>query len=112
MTLDPVDSIAALERMSELLRDGGQLLQVIKIPKNRSKSSILRKIEGFGYIIEDVIEPEKQETYIIARKMLAGEDYENEELFVDEDGIEYDLRVESGADGIDITDMHFEGEEE
>ena len=112
MTLDPVDSIAALERMSELLRDGGRLLQVIKIPKNRSKSSILRKIEGFGYIIEDVIEPEKQETYIIARKMLAGEDYEKEELFVDEDGIEYDLRVESGADGVDITDMHFEGEEE
>ena len=112
MTLEPVDSIAALERMAALLREGGRLLQVIKIPKNRSKASILRKIEDFGFTVEDVIEPERQETYIIARKNESDTDYHNEDCFIDENGIEYDLRKEISSDGIDITDMHFEGEEE
>jgi hypothetical protein len=104
--------------MAPLLRDGGRLLQVIKIPKNRSKSSVLRKIEEAGFIVEDVIEPQKQETYIIARKLggeeaeieneSAGFDYEN---YIDEDGVEYDSDVEIGTTEIDITDMVFDGEE-
>ena len=112
MTLEPTDSIAALERMTSLLREGGRLLQVIKIPKNRSKAAILRKIEDFGFTIEDVIEPERQETYIIARKNELENDFPDEECFIDENGIEYDLREETSSDSIDITDMHFEGEEE
>ena len=118
MTLEPVDSVSALIRMAPLLRDGGRLLQVIKIPKNRSKSSVLRKIEEAGFIVEDVIEPQKQETYIIARKLgseeaeieneSAGFDYEN---YIDEDGVEYDSDVEIGTTEIDITDMVFDGEE-
>jgi len=118
MTLEPVDSVSALIRMAPLLRDGGRLLQVIKIPKNRSKSSVLRKIEEAGFIVEDVIEPQKQETYIIARK-LGGEETENEnesagfdyENYIDEDGVEYDSDVEIGTTEIDITDMVFDGEE-
>ena len=109
MTLDPADSVSALIRMTPLLRAGGLLLQVVKIPKNRSKSSVLRKIEAAGYVIEEVIEPEKQETYIIARKLDEAEDENKENAFnsnyVDEDGVEYDLTVELGGDGIDITDM-------
>jgi Predicted rRNA methylase len=112
MTLEPTDSIAALERMTALLREGGRLLQVIKIPKNRSKASILRKIEDFGFTVEDVIEPERQETYIIARKNESGNENYEEECFIDENGIEYDLRKETSSEGIDITDMHFEGEDE
>ena len=113
MTLEPIDSIAALERMAVLLRDGGRLLQVIKIPKNRSKSAILRKIEGFGFTVEEVIEPERQETYIIARKAEPENEHgEDESCFVDEDGVEYDLREETAEGGIDITEIHFEGEED
>lgn len=113
MTLEPVDSIAALERMSPLLRDGGKLLQVIKIPKNRSKAAILRKIESFGFTIEEVIEPERQETYIIAVKEQPQTEAEDSALnYVDEDGIEYDPVRELGTDSIDITDMVFDGEED
>ena len=138
MTLEPADSVAALIRMAPLLRDGGRLLQVIKIPKNRSKSAILRKIEAAGFVIEDVIEPQRQETYIIARKAEGDEFSEsgfndnvdaefndnadaefNDEFddgfdsnFVDEDGVEYDSEVEIGSTGVDITDMTFDGEED
>ena len=69
MTLEPKDSVAALIRLSPLIKEGGQLLQVIKIPKNHSKSSLLKKIEKAGFEVEDVIEPERQETYIIAKKV-------------------------------------------
>ena len=126
MTLEPVDSVAALTRMAPLLRDGGRLLQVIKIPKHRSKSSILRQIEAAGFVIEDVVEPPKQETYIIARKAEAGgfsegdfgdeldEDFGDDSAsnYVDEDGVEYDSEVEIGSTGVDITDMVFDGEED
>ncbi|MDR0767396.1 MAG: cell division protein FtsJ [Methanosarcinales archaeon] len=109
MTLEPSDSISALVRMTPLLRAGGLLLQVVKIPKNRSRSSILRKIEDAGYVVEEVIEPEQRETYIIARKIGEVEEVEEDDSFnsvyVDEDGVEYDLTVELGGDGIDITDM-------
>ncbi|WNY28067.1 hypothetical protein MmiEs2_02470 [Methanimicrococcus stummii] len=109
MTLEPTDSISALIRMTPLLRAGGRLLQVIKIPKNRSKSAVLRKIEEAGYMVEEIIEPERQETYIIARKNPADNSFDG---FVDEDGVEYDLSEELGGDSIDITDMVFEGEED
>jgi len=126
MTLEPAGSIAALERMNPLLRDGGKLLQVIKIPKNRSKATILRKIEALGFTIEEVIEPEQQETYIIAVKEQRDKDGEGKEEegkegegeeavsenYFDEDGIEYDPSEELGTDGIDITDMVFDGEDD
>lgn len=124
MTLEPADSVAALIRMSPLLRDGGRLLQVIKIPKHRSKSAVLRKIEEAGFVIEEVIEPERQETYIIAVKgdgsnnsdnsngdNIDGSSNQNSSNYVDEDGVEYDLSEEISEGGIDITDMEFEDEE-
>lgn len=109
MTLEPSDSVAALIRMTPLLRDGGRLLQVIKIPKNRSKASVLRKIEEAGYMIEEVIQPEKQETYIIAQKINSLPD-DDLDFFEENDDVEYDSAVELGTDSIDITDMVFEGE--
>ncbi|MDR2944080.1 MAG: methyltransferase domain-containing protein [Methanosarcinales archaeon] len=110
MTLEPADSVSALSRMSPLLKEGGRLLQVIKIPKNRSKSAVLRKIEEIGYAVEEVIEPDRQEIYIIARKKTAGGFFGA--AYTDDDGVEYDLSEELGTDGIDITDMVFEGEED
>ncbi|WP_338099048.1 S4 domain-containing protein [Methanolapillus africanus] len=68
MTLEPKDSLLALSRMCVLLKDGGWLLQVIKIPKNRFKKSIVKKIESFGFTVSDVLEPQTQEVYIVAQK--------------------------------------------
>jgi len=41
MTLEPEDSIKALSRVLPLLKTGGKLLQVIKIPKKRNPKPIL-----------------------------------------------------------------------
>lgn len=73
MTLEPEDSIKALSRVLPLLKAGGKLLQVIKIPKKRNPKPILSKIEKLGLEIQQVINPKKQEIYVVARKPLSEE---------------------------------------
>lgn len=74
MTLEPEDSIKALSRVLPLLKEGGKLLQVIKIPKKKNPKPIVSKIENLGLEVQQVISSEKQEIYIIARKPLAEEE--------------------------------------
>ncbi|WP_370575195.1 SAM-dependent methyltransferase [Methanomethylovorans sp.] len=69
MTLEPNDSLLALKRVLPLLKEGGKLLQVIKIQKRENREPILSTIEGFGVEVIQVIEPQKQEIYVIARKV-------------------------------------------
>ena len=118
MTLEPKDSVIALTRIAPLVKEGGKLLQVIKIPKNYSKASILKKIEKAGFEIEDVIEPERQETYIIARKITLLKDEketgDNAEGEIEDDE-KMDEEIEDyvrGINSIDITDIVFAGENE
>ncbi len=73
MTLEPEDSIKALSRVLPLLKAGGKLLQVIKIPKKKNPRPILSKIENLGLEIQQVISSEKQEIYVVARKPLSEE---------------------------------------
>jgi 23S rRNA (cytidine1920-2'-O)/16S rRNA (cytidine1409-2'-O)-methyltransferase len=73
MTLEPEDSIKALSRVLSLLKEGGKLLQVIKIPKKKNPKPIVSKIENLGLEVQQVISSEKQEIYVIARKPLAEE---------------------------------------
>ena len=73
MTLEPEDSIKALSRVLPLLKEGGRLLQVIKIPKKKNPKPIVSKIENLGLEVQQVISAEKQEIYVIARKPLAEE---------------------------------------
>ena len=73
ITLEPEDSIKALSRVLPLLKEGGRLLQVIKILKKKSPRPILSKIESLGLEIQQVIGSEKQEIYVLARKPFAGE---------------------------------------
>lgn len=68
MTLEPMDSLLALKRVLPLLREGGKLLQVIKIQKREAREPIIAKIESFGVEVVQVIEPQKQEIYVIACK--------------------------------------------
>lgn len=70
MTLEPADSLVALKRVLPLLKEGGKLLQVIKIKKRESREPFLSKIEAMGIEILQVIEPEKQEIYVIGHKPL------------------------------------------
>ncbi len=68
MTLEPMDSLLALKRVLPLLRDDGKLLQVIKIKKSEPREPIMSRIEALGVTIIQVIEPQKQEIYVIACK--------------------------------------------
>lgn len=68
MTLEPGDSLLALKRVLPLLREGGKLLQVIKIKKSESREPIISTIAALGVTVLQVIEPQKQEIYVIACK--------------------------------------------
>jgi 23S rRNA (cytidine1920-2'-O)/16S rRNA (cytidine1409-2'-O)-methyltransferase len=68
MTLEPPDSLKALERVLPLLKEGGRLLQVIKIKNRQNRKPILGRIESMGVEIIHVMESEKEEIYIVAQK--------------------------------------------
>jgi len=69
ITVSPLSSIEALENVFPSLKKDGRLLQVLKLPKNSEKEPILAKLISMGFEIEQVIEGEKQEAYVIARKL-------------------------------------------
>jgi 23S rRNA (cytidine1920-2'-O)/16S rRNA (cytidine1409-2'-O)-methyltransferase len=69
MTLEPADSLLALKRVFPLLKEDGKLLQVIKIQKRENREPLLSKIEDIGVEVIRVIESQKQEIYVIARKV-------------------------------------------
>ena len=69
LTLEPADSLKALERILPLLKEGGRLLQVIKIKNRENRKPILSHIESMGLTIIDVLESKKEEIYIIASKV-------------------------------------------
>ncbi|MCX9024738.1 MAG: S4 domain-containing protein [Candidatus Methanoperedens sp.] len=69
ITASPLSSIKALENVLSALKSGGKLLQVIKLPKDTDREPILRKLTSLGLEITGVLEPEKKEAYVIARKL-------------------------------------------
>ena len=69
ITLEPEDSIKALSRVLPLLREDGKLLQVIKSPRKKNPKPILNKIKNLGFEIQKIIGSEKQEIYVVARKL-------------------------------------------
>ncbi|SFM20843.1 SAM-dependent methyltransferase [Methanolobus profundi] len=68
MTLEPMDSLAALERVLPLLKDNGKLLQVIKMGKEKNSKPILAKVGSMGLKVLNVLDSDRQEIYIIAQK--------------------------------------------
>jgi 23S rRNA (cytidine1920-2'-O)/16S rRNA (cytidine1409-2'-O)-methyltransferase len=78
MTLEPMDSLAALERVLPLLKENGKLLQVIKMGKEKNSKPIIAKVESLGVKILDVLDSDRQEIYIIAQKTVnSGSSMEN-----------------------------------
>ncbi len=69
ITADPLSSIKALENALPALKTGGMLMQVLKLPKKKEREPILMKLSSLGFTIIDVLEPEKKEAYVIARKL-------------------------------------------
>lgn len=69
ITADPLSSIKALENALPVLKNGGMLMQVLKLPKKNDREPILMKLSSMGLTIIDVLEPEKKEAYVIARKL-------------------------------------------
>ncbi|ADI74276.1 RNA-binding S4 domain protein [Methanohalobium evestigatum Z-7303] len=67
LTLEPMDSVQILERVLPLLKQNGKLLQVTKTKDINTRNIILEKLKDMGLTIIDVLEPEKQEIYIIAQ---------------------------------------------
>ncbi|NPE31986.1 cell division protein FtsJ [Methanococcoides sp. SA1] len=74
MTLEPEDSLTALKRVLPLLKLNGRLLQVIKVSKRIKREPLLSIMEGLGLEIQNVLESEKQEIYVVARKIGEVED--------------------------------------
>lgn len=68
ITANPLSSIKALENALPALKNGGLLMQVLKLPKKKDKEPILIKLSSLGLTIIDVLEPEKKEAYVIARQ--------------------------------------------
>jgi len=69
ITAGPFSSIKALEHVLPALKSEGMLLQVLKLPGKRDRGPMLTKLKSLGLEIIDVLEPEKKEVYIIARKL-------------------------------------------
>lgn len=69
ITADPLSSIKALENALPALKNGGMLMQVLKLPKKKEREPILMKLSSLGLTIIEVLEPEKKEAYVIARKL-------------------------------------------
>lgn len=69
ITASPLSSIKALGNVVAALKKGGMLLQVLKLPKERDREPILNMLSSMGLEIVKILEPEKMEVYIIARKL-------------------------------------------
>ncbi len=69
ITVSPLSSIKALENVLPALKRGGTLMQVLKLPRKRDRAPILMKLSSMGLEIMEVLEPEKKEAYIVARKL-------------------------------------------
>ncbi len=69
ITTGPLSSIKALGNALPALKTGGILMQVLKLPKEKDREPILKKLASLGLEIIEVLEPEKKEAYVIARKL-------------------------------------------
>lgn len=69
ITAGILSSIKALVNALPALKSGGMLLHVLKLPKEKVGEQILEKLSSLGLEIIEILEPEKKEAYVIARKL-------------------------------------------
>ncbi len=68
MTVEPSASIGITARFLPLLKEGGSVMQVLKLDKIHDVEPFLKLIESMGLKIEKVIRLEKKEAYVVAVK--------------------------------------------
>ena len=66
ITVEPLDSIKVLARVLPLLKSGGHVLQVLKLPDRSILDECTNRIKELGLTIQHILEPEKREVYVIA----------------------------------------------
>jgi 23S rRNA (cytidine1920-2'-O)/16S rRNA (cytidine1409-2'-O)-methyltransferase len=69
ITANPLSSLKALENVLTSLKSKGLLLLVLKLLKEGNRDPILAKLSSLGLEIIQMLESEKKEAYIIARKL-------------------------------------------
>jgi|AGTN01.1.fsa_nt_gi Predicted rRNA methylase len=68
MTVEPSASVEITARFLPLLKEGGRVMQVLKLDKVKDTEPFLKLLESKGLKIEKVIRPEKKEAYVVALK--------------------------------------------
>jgi 23S rRNA (cytidine1920-2'-O)/16S rRNA (cytidine1409-2'-O)-methyltransferase len=68
MTVEPAASIDVLKRFLPLLKEGGRVLQVVKLGPAGDPGQMAKKLGETGLKVTKVIRPEKMEAYLIAEK--------------------------------------------
>jgi 23S rRNA (cytidine1920-2'-O)/16S rRNA (cytidine1409-2'-O)-methyltransferase len=68
MTVEPSASIDITARFLPLLKEGGRVMQVLKLDQVKDVEPFLKLLEGKGLKVEKVIRPEKKEAYVVAVK--------------------------------------------
>lgn len=68
LTLVPHDSISVLRRVIGSLREGGRVLQVVKLQHAQDMEGMIGELESMGLVVEDVLDAKKREMYVIAKK--------------------------------------------
>ncbi|MBA1340817.1 MAG: hypothetical protein C5S40_01635 [ANME-2 cluster archaeon] len=66
ITVEPLDSIKVLARVLPLLKSGGRVLQVLKLPDRSHLDECTNRIKELGLTIQYILKPEKREVYVIA----------------------------------------------
>ena len=66
ITVEPLDSIKVLARVLPLLKPGGRLLQVLKLPDRSHLDECTNRLKELGLTIKYILKPEKREVYVIA----------------------------------------------
>jgi len=68
MTVEPSASVDITARFLPLLKEGGRVMQVLKLDKIKDVEPFLKLLESKGLKIDKVIMPEKKEAYVVAVK--------------------------------------------
>jgi len=66
ITVEPLDSIKVLARVLPLLKPGGRVLQVLKLPDRSDLDGCTNRMKELGLMVQYILEPEKREVYVIA----------------------------------------------
>jgi 23S rRNA (cytidine1920-2'-O)/16S rRNA (cytidine1409-2'-O)-methyltransferase len=69
ITVNPFDSLKALKNLLPALKRGGILLLVLKLPEKSDREPIIEELSLMGFEILQIMEAQKKEEYIIARKL-------------------------------------------